>query len=186
MEQSWDAAAEKVAAVLSQGKEAVFVTLGDPMIYSTYFYLLKTLKAKHPQATWETVPGISSFQAAASYIDSAISEAKDRVALVPVNRDVSNIEDALDNFDTIVLFKAGSKLPQILNLLEKKGLLDQGSLFSYLGTPEQMIETDLRKVKREKIGYMSLLIVKKNKQASGEEPEEDAVLAAKETVSVGA
>lgn len=176
LEHYWNLAADNVATILSQGKDAVFVTLGDPMIYSTYFYLLKTLRVKYPQAIWETVPGISSFQAAASYIDSAISEAKDRVALVPVNRDVSNVEDALDNFDTIVLFKVGSKLPQVLDLLEKKDLLEQGSLFSYLGTPEQTIETDLKKVKREKIGYMSLLIVKKKKAAVGEEPEEETAI----------
>lgn len=184
LEQYWNLAADNVAKVLSEGRSAVFVTLGDPMIYSTYFYLLKTLKGKYPEATWETVPGISSFQAAASYIDSAISEGKDRVALIPVNRNVSNVEDALDHFDTIVLFKVGSKLPQILDLLERKELLDQGSLFSYLGTPEQMIETDLRKVKREKIGYMSLLIVRKKKPVAVEEPEEDA--SAKEPAAVGA
>src|SRR3989338_973160 len=163
LETHWDLAADTVAKILSQGEDAVFVTLGDPMIYSTYFYLLKTLKARYPQITWETIPGISSYQSAASLIDSAISEGKDRVALIPVNRDASNIEDALDQYETIVLFKVGSKLPKVLEILENKNLLDQGTLFSYLGTPEQFIESDLRKVKREKIGYMSLLIVKKKK-----------------------
>ncbi|MBI1979701.1 MAG: precorrin-2 C(20)-methyltransferase, partial [Elusimicrobia bacterium] len=165
----------KVISVLSQGQDAVFVTLGDPMIYSTYFYLLKTLKIKAPDLVWETIPGISSYQFAASAMDSAISEGKDRVAFVPVNRDASNVEDALDNYDTIVLFKVGSKLPKVLEILESKGLLEQGALFSYLGTPEQTIERDLRTVKREKIGYMSLLIVKKKRVLSVEEPENEEV-----------
>ena len=174
LEQAWTTAAGKVAEILGQGRDAVFVTLGDPMIYSTYFYLLNTLRRLHPHATWETVPGISSFQSAASAVDAAISEGKDRVALVPVNRDASNIEDALDRFDTVVMFKVGSKLPAVLEILERKGLLEQGRLFSYLGTPDQRIETDLTKVKREKIGYMSLLIVKKKKTGAvnAEEPEE--------------
>ena len=172
LESHWNLAADQVAQVLSQGKDAVFITLGDPMIYSTYFYLLKTLKKKYEQAHWETIPGISSFQAAASAIDSAISEGKERVALIPVNRDASNVEDALDNFDTVVLFKVGSKLPKVLEILERKELLGEGTLFSYLGTPEQLIERDLNKIKREKIGYMSLLIVKKRKTVSVEEAEE--------------
>ena len=171
LEQSWNTAADKVAEILSQGKDAVYITLGDPMIYSTYFYLLNTIKIRHPEISWETIPGISSYQAAASFIDSAISEGKDRVAFIPVNRDVSNIRDALDSYDTIVLFKVGSKLPKVLDILEEKGLIDQGTLFSYLGTPEQTVERDLRKVKREKIGYMSLLIVKKKKSVSVEEEE---------------
>ena len=101
-----------------------------------------------------------------------------------MNRDASNVEDALDNFDTIVLFKVGSKLPAVLEILEKKGLLEQGSLFSYLGTPEQMIERDLTKVKREKIGYMSLLIVKKKKAAIEEGVEEDSEQAVLEPAAV--
>lgn len=179
LEQSWNTAADKAAEILSQGKDAVFITLGDPMIYSTYFYLLNTLKNRHPEASWETIPGISSFQAAASFIDSAISEGKDRVAFVPVDRDVSNIRDALDSYDTIVLFKVGSKLPKVLDILEEKGLIDQGALFSYLGTPEQSIDRDLRKVKREKIGYMSLLIVKKKKAVSIEEDETEEITSEK-------
>lgn len=173
LETHWNKNAETVANILSQGEDAVFVTLGDPMIYSTYFYLLKTLKARYPEITWETIPGISSYQSAASLIGSAISEGKDRVALIPVNRDASNIEDALDQYETIVLFKVGSKLPKVLEILENKNLLDQGTLFSYLGTPEQSIERDLSKVKKEKIGYMSLLIVKKKKETLfSEEPDE--------------
>ena len=168
LETHWNLAADQVAVVLKGGKDAVFVTLGDPMIYSTYFYLLKTLRVKYPQATWETIPGISSFQMAAGAVDAAISEGKDRVALVPVNRDASNVEDALEGFDTIVLFKVGSKLPRVLEILEAKELLDQGCLFSYLGTPEQRIERDLKTLKREKIGYMSLLIVKKRKSQEQE------------------
>ncbi|GEM_PF-81085 len=185
LEQSWDLAAKNVAAILSQGRDAVFVTLGDPMIYSTYFYLLKTLRAQYPAAHWETIPGISSFQAAASMIDSAISEGKDRVALVPVNRDVSNVEDALDQFETVVLFKVGSKLPKVLEILERKNLLECGSLFSYLGTPEQLIERDLKTVKREKIGYMSLMIIKKKRAQSLEEPEEEIKNDEKELSSIG-
>lgn len=34
-----DAGAEKVKAVLDQGKDMVFLTLGDPTVYSTYLYI---------------------------------------------------------------------------------------------------------------------------------------------------
>lgn len=172
LERHWNLAADKVADTLSSGQDAAFVTLGDPMIYSTYFYLLRTLKKRYPQSTWETIPGISSFQAAASMIDQSISEGKERVAIVPVNRDCTNVEDALEGFDTVVLFKAGSKLPALLEILEKKGLSDCTSLFSYLGTPEQVIEQDIKTIKPEKMGYMTLLLVKKKKTPVVEEAEE--------------
>jgi precorrin-3B C17-methyltransferase len=172
LEKHWNLAAEEVGGILAQGKDALFVTLGDPMIYSTYIYLLDTVKKHFPEATTETIPGISSFSAAASLIDTAISEGKERVALIPVNREVSNVEDALDDFDTVVLFKVGSKLPRLLELLEKKGLIDHAVLFSYLGTPDQVVEKDLRSVKREPIGYMSLMLVKKSKTFTLDDEEE--------------
>ncbi len=171
LERHWNIAAAEVSAVLSQGKDAVFVTLGDPMIYSTYIYLLKRIKEQYPQVTAETIPGISSFSAAATLIDTAIAEGKERVALIPVNRDVSNIEDAIERFDTIVLFKVGSKLPRVLEILEQKGVIDHAVLFSYLGTPDQSIERDLRHLKREPIGYMSLILIKKSKSFTLEEEE---------------
>lgn len=172
LQKHWKEAAEQVWNVVGWGKDAAFVTLGDCTIYSTYMYLLKTLKEMHPEIVYETVPGISSFQAAASLVDLAVSEGKERVALIPVNREVNNIEDALDNYDTIVLFKVGSKLPQVIDLLEKKGLMDCATLFSYLGTPDQTIARNLREVKREKIGYMSLMLIKKPKPAQTHEEEE--------------
>lgn len=172
LQKHWKEAAEQVWNVVGWGKDAAFVTLGDCTIYSTYMYLLRTLKETHPEIVYETVPGISSFQAAASLVDQAVSEGKERVALVPVNREVSNIEDALDNYDTIVLFKVGSKLPQVIDLLERKGLMDCATLFSYLGTPDQTIARNLRDVKREKIGYMSLMLIKKPKHAQTQEEEE--------------
>lgn len=172
LEKHWKEAAEQVWNVVGWGKDAAFVTLGDCTIYSTYMYLLKTLKETHPEIVYETVPGISSFQVAVALIDQAVAEGKERVALVPVNREVSNVEDALDHYDTIVLFKVGSKLPQVMDLLERKGLMDCATLFSYLGTPDQTIARSLREVKREKIGYMSLMLIKKPQPAASQEEEE--------------
>lgn len=176
LQKHWKEAAQQVWNVVGRGKDAAFVTLGDCTIYSTYMYLLRTLKETYPEIVFETVPGISSFQVAASLVDQAVSEGKERVALVPVNREVSNVEDALDHYDTVVLFKVGSKLPQVIDLLERKGLMDCATLFSYLGTPDQTIARSLRGVKREKIGYMSLMLIKKPRPAMAQEEEEAEAL----------
>ena len=41
-----DAGADKVKAVLDQGKDVVFLTLGDPTVYSTYLYIHHRLVAQ--------------------------------------------------------------------------------------------------------------------------------------------
>ncbi|MFH0786981.1 MAG: precorrin-2 C(20)-methyltransferase, partial [Pseudomonadota bacterium] len=35
----WDKAAQKIADFLLEGKDCAFLTLGDPLLYSTYIYL---------------------------------------------------------------------------------------------------------------------------------------------------
>ena len=58
-----DAAALQVENVLKEGKNVVFLTLGDPTVYSTFMYVHSRVKA-HGYAT-QIVSGIPSFCAAA-------------------------------------------------------------------------------------------------------------------------
>lgn len=46
----WQDNARQVLTVLNSGRDAAFVTIGDPLTYSTYAYLLRTLKEMAPQA----------------------------------------------------------------------------------------------------------------------------------------
>lgn len=59
-----DMDADKVCELLEEGKKLVFLTLGDPSVYSTYMYLHKRILKMGYEA--EMVPGIPSFCAAAS------------------------------------------------------------------------------------------------------------------------
>ena len=43
---SHDAAADALCALLDEGKPVVFLTLGDPTIYSTYWYVHKRVAAR--------------------------------------------------------------------------------------------------------------------------------------------
>ena len=45
----WDEAAARVAAILAAGEDACFLTLGDPLLYSTYIYLLRALRKTAPR-----------------------------------------------------------------------------------------------------------------------------------------
>lgn len=59
MAESHLAAARAVERHLDQGKQVVFLTLGDPSVYSTYFYLHRQITADGYEA--EMVPGVPSF-----------------------------------------------------------------------------------------------------------------------------
>ena len=60
-EAAYEAGAERIAGALSAGKTVVFVTLGDPSVYSTFAYLAEKVSAMGFEVQW--VPGVTSFSA---------------------------------------------------------------------------------------------------------------------------
>ncbi|HEY5461595.1 MAG TPA: precorrin-2 C(20)-methyltransferase, partial [Deferrimonas sp.] len=93
--EKWDAAAARVAEILADGEDACFLTLGDPLLYSTYIYLLRALRGIIPDLKAVTVPGIMAFGAAAALADFPIGEGREPVTIVPAADDLSAVRQAL-------------------------------------------------------------------------------------------
>ena len=53
----WRRAACEIAERLKGGQDAAFITEGDPMLYSTFSYVLKSIRADYPGVPVEIVPG---------------------------------------------------------------------------------------------------------------------------------
>jgi precorrin-2/cobalt-factor-2 C20-methyltransferase len=62
----WRNAADTIGGHLKQGKDVAFITEGDPMLYSTFSYVLDSIKSGYPEVTVEIIPGVSSVMAAAA------------------------------------------------------------------------------------------------------------------------
>jgi precorrin-2/cobalt-factor-2 C20-methyltransferase len=157
----WDAAASRVCAVLRQGKDACFLTLGDPLLYSTYIYLLRGVQRRLATVKIVTVPGVTAFSAAAALANFPVGEGKQPVRIVPTADDLTRVEDALAEGGTVVLMKIGKRLGAILDLLDRAGRIDDAVLVARAGMPDQRIETDLRKLSEETndLGYLSVILV---------------------------
>jgi len=157
----WEKAAQRIAGEIARGKTVAFVTLGDPLIYSTYIYLLGTLRQNFPDIEVETIPGISAFNAAAARAQIPLVQGDERMAILPVRKDLRGLREALNIFETVILMKVGSKLDKVLALLSELDLLKHSVLVSRLGqSRERMIHnlSSLKKAERE--GYLSVIIVK--------------------------
>jgi precorrin-2/cobalt-factor-2 C20-methyltransferase len=162
----WNASAETILETLKQGKDACFLTLGDPLLYSTYIYLIRSLKAIKPDIKIVTIPGIMALSAAASLTDFPLGQGKENVTIVPTADDLASIKDALSSGGTIVLMKIGKRLRAILDLLEEAGVIDDAVFISRAGQKDQRIETNLKKLKAadDKAGYMSIMLVHAKKE----------------------
>lgn len=157
----WQEAARRVAEGIGNGRQGAFITLGDPFIYSTYIYLLETLRQDFPHIEVETIPGISAFNAAAAKAGVPLAQGDERMAILPVNEDLKGLREAFNAFETVILMKIGSKLGGVMALLSELDLLKHSVLINRLGSSEERIIRDLSSLEEiEGEGYLSVLLVK--------------------------
>src|SRR6266849_8859214 len=76
-------AADQVLECLYAGYDVAFVTEGDPLLYSTFGYLLEAVKQHHPTIPIEVVPGVSSITAAAAAASLPLAAWDERIAIIP-------------------------------------------------------------------------------------------------------
>ncbi len=163
---AWEAAARRVREVLASGRDAAFLTLGDPMTYSTFGYLLRTLRRLAPDARVEAVPGVTSYQAAAAATLSPLCEAEENLTIVSGIADEEQLAAALAGADNAVVLKAYRNLPAIRRVLAR---LDRGTrvvAVSRLGMADEALWTGLDAVP-EKLPYFSLLLVLREREENG-------------------
>ncbi|WKZ33421.1 MAG: precorrin-2 C(20)-methyltransferase [Thermodesulfobacteriota bacterium] len=155
-------AARLISAKLNQGIDAAFVTLGDPLIYSTFSYLMPFVKELSPGSEIRVVPGVASFSASAAALPVALAETAERVIIIPAAYELDKVRDALGSAETIVLMKVNRALDGVIDLLTEAGLLERSFFVSRAGWPDEELVTDLRAVKGSKPGYFSMIIVRRN------------------------
>ena len=164
----WNDSAAQVAEVLRTGEDACFLTLGDPLLYSTYIYLLRALREKLADVEIVTVPGITAFSAAAAATEFAVGVAKEPVTIVPTADDLTSVRQAIDRGGTIVLMKIGKRLPEILDILEETGVIDSSVFVSRVGMADQRVETNMQLLRNSgsETGYLSIILVHASEELS--------------------
>jgi len=163
LEQSWDTATKQVLEILKNGEDVAFITEGDPFFYSTFIYLFERLQKELPSEKIVVVPGVTAFSASGSAGGFPITNADDRMIVLPSTYGIEKLEDYLRDFETIVLMKVNSVIEEIIEKIEKHGLQNSFLFVERCGRPEQRIITDLNELKGTKINYLSILIVRAKK-----------------------
>lgn len=161
LKEAWSKVTEEIKKELELGNDVAFLTIGDPLTYSTYIYLLKYIKDILPDDRIHTVPGITSYNAAASMANLPLLESDKKLAVVPVADDVESLRPILESFDTVVLMKVAKKLDMVIEMLEEMGLANTSLFASDVGWSNAVITQDITSLKGSGKGYMSVIIVKK-------------------------
>lgn len=147
-----DKGAESVAKLLREGKNVCFLTLGDPTVYSTYLYVHKRIQAMGLPV--EIVNGIPSFCAVAAKHGIGLVENKEALHVIPSSY---GVEEALTLSGTKVLMKAGKKMAEVKEEIQKTE--QSFYMTENCGMPKERMYTDIKEVP-EDASYYSLIILK--------------------------
>lgn len=153
MECAHEQGAAQICAYLSQGKNVVFLTLGDPTIYSTYSYIQRAVIEKGYETV--TVSGIPSFCAAAARLNQPLAEWNQQLHVIPA---AHGLDVKLRQDGTYVLMKAGSRSGQLRELLANDGW--KAAMIENCGMEQERIYQSVSELP-ERAGYYSVVIAKK-------------------------
>jgi precorrin-2/cobalt-factor-2 C20-methyltransferase len=161
LESAWEEAAEEVTARIDRGQDVVFITIGDPCLYSTFLYIYRIIRETRADICIEIIPGISSINAAAAAAGIPLGIAGDRIAILPATYESEDLRKTLAEFDTVVLMKVSRVFDQVYQLLCELRL-DKSSVFiRRVGSPDQEVTFDLASLVGNELDYLSMLIVRK-------------------------
>jgi precorrin-2/cobalt-factor-2 C20-methyltransferase len=162
LKEAWEANARQVLKVLLAGEDAAFITLGDPLTYSTYGYLLKTIKRLHPGVKVVTIPGITSYNAAAAILNTPLAEGEESCYLVSGAMGGAKLKQAAQTAENIVMLKTYRHFDDICRTLEELDLMDRATYVRLCGLEGELVEKDLSELKGQKMPYLSMILIKKN------------------------
>ncbi|TGY97556.1 precorrin-2 C(20)-methyltransferase [Petralouisia muris] len=141
-----------VETYLKQGKNVVFLTLGDPSVYSTFTYIQKIAEADGFQT--QLVSGVPSFCAAAARMNMPLAIWNEQIHIFPA---VHHLSNDLPDAGTCVLMKSGSKMDQVKEILKKSGR--DAVMIENCGTGKEQVYLHVDDIP-DTAGYYSLIISK--------------------------
>ncbi|RNJ74771.1 MAG: precorrin-2 C(20)-methyltransferase [Nitrosopumilus sp. D6] len=166
LEDTWRRNAQLMAEEVLSGKNVIYLTVGDPYLYSTWIYMHRHLREQYPEMDISVIPGIVSMFAFASKIGVSIAEGAEKVAIIPSCYDLSSVKEIAKNSESMVFLKDGRYFDQVIDVLKEAGFPDN-SVFAIgqdLGTKNEIIrKTTLGDANNGTLAskYFSILVVKR-------------------------
>lgn len=166
LENTWKKNARILADSVISGKKVVYLTVGDPYLYSTWIYLHREITKEYPEIKITVIPGIVSMFTFASKVGISLAEGAEKMVVIPSCYDLSRVKEIAKNCDTMVFLKDGRYFDQVIKLLREAGF-SENSVFAIgqdLGTDQEIVrKMTLGEVTNETITtkYFSIMVVKR-------------------------
>lgn len=156
------AVAETVVELLDGGEEVAFITLGDPLTYSTFSSVADAVAELRPETVVEVVPGIMAFQSLAARTRTTLVDERQRLSVRTAleEGDVTGDSDDLGDPDcTVVVYKGGRHLPALAAAAKDAGRVDRAVAGELLGMSGERVGNLAELAETGPAGYLATVIL---------------------------
>ena len=163
----WKRNADKIADAVRTEKRVIYLTVGDPALYSTWIYIQRELQKNHSDIEIDIVPGIASMFAFAAQAKMSLAEGDETLAIVPACYDLDRVKQTANSCDTVIFLKDGRYFDSVIEMLADVGFGDDSMIgiaqdVSVTGEIIKMSKlSDLRGIKGNTEKYFSIMVAKK-------------------------
>ena len=168
LKEYWKKNAFEIAQKVRSGKKTVYLTVGDPALYSTWIYIHRELKRDYQDIEIEIIPGITSIFAFAAEAKISLVEGDENLSIVPACYDLNKVKNTVKSSDTIVFLKDGRYFDNVIEMLSDTGFSDDSkiAIAQDVTTEENILEIkslkDIKGKKQPSSKYFSIMVVKRN------------------------
>ena len=149
-------AVEKIWKYLHKGIDVVFITEGDPLIYSSFQHLLSGLPA---EAAIEICPGISSMlSASASACFPLVIEGRTMI-IAPAESARGKLDEWLNLVSSVVLFKASRSLSLLAEEMRKCACFSDAVLVERTSLEGEIVIRKPEEWPKDEAPYFSIVLI---------------------------
>jgi precorrin-2/cobalt-factor-2 C20-methyltransferase len=167
---AWRKHAQTIITEVERGKNVAFLTLGDAMTYSTYGYIMRHVQDKAPHIKIQTVPGITSYQAAAASLNTPLVQGEESLMVVSGATGGNRIRELAGKPENVVFLKAYRHVQDIKAAIDELGTYPSSVGVKNCSHPTEEIIPDIEELGERKPDYWTLIIAKQN-STNGSAPE---------------
>lgn len=158
LQKAWNKIASEIISDVSEGNNVGFITIGDPMVYSTYIYLLRIMKDK---IKIKTIPGIASFLDIASNNNFPLVEGDDPLVILPATMGMERLRSYIKSESSIVLMKVYNNFDEVIEMLLEDNLQNHAIVVSNSSKDEETICWNIEEIQTSDVSYFTTILINK-------------------------
>jgi len=163
----WRTNSQIIADTVRSGKNSVYLTVGDPSLYSTWNHIHKELKQNYNDIDIEIIPGVPSFFAFAAQAKMSLVAGDQTLGIVPACYNLDKIKGTINSCDSVIFLKDGRYFDSVIEILSESGFSDNSiiTIAQDVSIDKEILETkklkDLRNTKNPAGKYFSIMVARK-------------------------